>query len=242
MKRFVQGSARRRLPCLALSLVVLSLAGCGGGGQTTAPATSPPAAGGPRTLPVVAGSPISPGDYVTRFFQPPTSLSLTDGWKLNRESSLLLAISRVDDEKSTVELYALQEQPETASASVAIRTMRSRALDPNLIIKEFHLKPTKPEPVTLGGGEGLQFECATASLLDPESAPECFPIRCYLFTSSFGTGHRAGFFPEPDTKTRMIAVDVGEKTFAIAISAPVEKFDAFLTQAEEVLDTVKFNA
>jgi hypothetical protein len=100
--------------------------------------------------------------------------------------------------------------------------------NPNLDIE-------KPEPASVGGNKGVQFD-AVPSRLPQDYYGDCAQPCLPLIKST-------GFHVEmaKNEKARFIVLDdVEGETVAVAIIAPAVKFDEFLPKAQKVIETVKW--
>ena len=138
---------------LPVALVILALSACSGvGGQEQA--------NKPRHLP--EGSyPIAlhPGEYRSEEFEPSFSFDVGKGWENNRlETSDKLAISRGGEEDPVLVFRNLKEVYDYDKTG----TMQSVVRAPSDMVGWFqhhpYLDTEKPEPATVGGVKGLQFD------------------------------------------------------------------------------------
>jgi hypothetical protein len=107
-----------------------------------------------------------------------------------------------------------------------------------------YLQTSKPEPVTVGGVKGEQFDVVVKNV----------PQEYYgLCSQKFGPGHCVDLFgissglPEnliavyEEDKVRVIVLeDVRRETVTIYYSSPATEFDEFALEAQRVLDSVKW--
>jgi hypothetical protein len=92
-----------------------------------------------------------------------------------------------------------------------------------------YLNTDKPEPVSVGGVKGEQFDWVVA-----EDAPYA---QVETFKYSDGTGASAG----KGFKYRAIVLEnVKGETVTIGIGSKASEFDEFAPEAQKVLDTVKW--
>ena len=99
-----------------------------------------------------------------------------------------------------------------------------------------HLKTSKPEPVTVGGVKGVQFEVVVEDL--PEDYSGVCGSECVgLFRLSTG-------FPvslvEGDKVRLIVLDDVKGETVTIGFGSPATEFDEFAPEAQKVIDTVEW--
>ncbi len=95
------------------------------------------------------------------------------------------------------------------------------------------LKTTEPEPVTVAGIEGKQFD-AVLRQGKGYTHPDCGPSPSCVLLLGFEDGSTY-YYPE-ENKLRVISLDVGGEPVVILIEAPKERFDAFAKDASDVLD------
>ena len=105
-----------------------------------------------------------------------------------------------------------------------------------------YLQTSKPEPVTVGGVKGLQFDVVLGDL--PKGyIPTCSSIiddpNCVdLFRLS--TGEQL-FAAEGYSGRVIVLEDVEGETVTIGIFSPASEFEAFVPEAQKVIDTVKWS-
>jgi hypothetical protein len=90
--------------------------------------------------------------------------------------------------------------------------------------------------VSVGDASGMRIDVTVSSV--PKNHPRdlcggepCVPL---YPISEFRILSYEGF------KDRFVIVDVGNETMVIDIAAPADKFDAFLPEAQKVLDSVEW--
>jgi hypothetical protein len=211
------------------TLLLLALSSCGGaGGQEKAKA---------RHLPDDQKA-LRPGEYRSEEFKPSFSLTLGKGWhNVPLETSDKLAISRAGlfEEGPTLGFRNLQEVYEYTKNGTTSEVVKA----PKDMVGWFqhhpYLDTEKPEPATVGGVEGVQFDWMVS-----EDAPT-EDITLFEFTD--GTTGFAG----KGYKIRTIILEgVKGKTVTISIIGnpttgnPTTEFEDFLPKAQKVLDSVKW--
>jgi len=180
---------------------------------------------------------IPAGEYTTEEFEPSLSFRLEgQGWNMLPPSSRdalfilkdsplgllgFLHVSRIFDEE---ELSKETQKP---------------APDDLVAWIEHHpyLDASRPEQAPIGGVKGQQIEVTAARM--PVDHPQFCSDPCVpLF--ALGTRENAdNFWLYPNEKVRFIVLeDVEGKTVALSIDSTTEEFEAFLPEAENVLDTV----
>jgi hypothetical protein len=153
-----------RLGLLA-SLVVLVLSACGGGEKETKA----------RPLPEEQQT-LSPGTYRSEEFKPSLSFRVTKGWtNVPVESSDNLSIAR--GEKAGLGFANIQEvyKPTKTGTPTVMEP-------PKDLVGWFqhhpYLQASKPEPVTVGGVKGEQFDVVV------EDLPEDYPGACHTIVGT----------------------------------------------------------
>jgi len=117
--------------------------------------------------------------------------------------------------------------------------------------KHSYLNTTSPKPATVGGVKGKQLDITVAKL--PREWPRrdgkyfsatcdwgiCVPL--IVFKTGPRYGKPKGYGLAPGDKVRFIFIEgVEGKTVVVAIFTKAKQFDKFVTEAYEVLDTVKW--
>ena len=222
---------RRRMVSQALglgllaALVVLALSACGGGEKQQESR--------PRPLPEEPKA-LRPGEYRTEEFKPSFSFRVGKGWSSTPlEASDGLFIARGETKGiSFVNAQEVYEPTKTGTPNVVDA--------PEDMVGWFqqhpHLKTSKPEPVTVGGVKGVQFDVVVEDL--PEDYSGVCGSDCVgLFRLSAG-------FPislVEGEKVRLIVLkDVKGETVTLGFVSLATEFDEFAPEAQKVIDTVKW--
>jgi hypothetical protein len=225
--------ARRALRLgLLVTLVVLAMNACGGGeaargGQEQADAARP-LPQNPQAL--------RPGEYRTLEFEPSLSFRVGKGWS-NTETQL----------PDSIEVGEVEQQEETAWINfVNVKEVfkpgtRNEAEAPEDLVDWFqhhpYLKTDKPEPITVGGAQGVQFDVLVKDL--PEGYYGVCGRGCVDIFSLSG-GEQTTYFYETHKRRVIVLEDVKGTTVTIAFSSAAERFDEFVSEAQEVVDSVKW--
>jgi hypothetical protein len=214
-----------------LVMMTLALTGCSSGSsQEEAEAKARPLPEDEKAL--------RPGEYRSEEFKPSFSLTVGKGWKnTSLETSDKLAIERggVFEEGPALGFRNLQEVYEYDKTGTTPEVVKA----PKDMVGWFqhhpYLDTEKPEPATVGGVKGVQFDWIVS-----EDAPT-EEVTLYRFTD--GTTGYAG----KGYKIRTIILEgVKGKTVTISIIGnpttgnPTTEFDDFLPKAQKVLDSVKW--
>jgi hypothetical protein len=213
---------------LVLVGLALALGACSAGDQE----------GGAKARPLPEDEKaLRPGEYRSEEFKPSFSLTVGKGWKVAPpESSDRLAIARgeVFVEGPTLGFRNFQEVYEYTKKGTTGAVVKA----PKDMVGWFqhhpYLDTDKPEPATVGGVKGVQFDWIVS-----EDAPD--EITLFKFTDG-STGYAGKGY-----KIRSIILEgVKGKTVTISIIGnpttgnPTTEFEDFLPKAQKVLDTVKW--
>jgi hypothetical protein len=206
---------------LLLALVILALSACSGGAGGQEQANKP------RHLP--EGSyPIAlhPGEYRSKEFKPSFSFHVGKGWENNRlETSDKLAISRGGEGDPVLVFRNVQEVYDYDKTGTTLAVVKA----PKDMVGWFQhhpdLEAEKPEPTTVGGVKGVQFDFVVSEDLPSDD------ITLFKTTGDLGKEY----------KFRAIILEgVKGKTVTISIGAHANDFEGFLAKAQKVLDSVKW--
>jgi hypothetical protein len=221
---------------LLVALIALALSACaggGGGGGSAQEEAKAKEADQARPLPQDPG-PLRPGEYHSVDFKPSLSFHVGKGW-LTTETQLPDFIEVGQPGEGGWILFATVKEvykPGTLKVVEAPKDLVGWFQD------HPYLKTSKPEPVTVGGVKGKQFEAVVKDLpkdVYGECGAECVDI------SSQSSGEQSTYFLEANRERRVIVLeDVKGETVEIAFSCPPEKFDEFAPEAQKVLESVKW--
>jgi hypothetical protein len=103
-----------------------------------------------------------------------------------------------------------------------------------------YLLTDKPEPVTVGGVKGVQFDVVVENL--PEDHFGVCGSDCVDLFANLSTNSALPVFQVESDKVRLIVLeDVnGDNTVTISLVSPATEFDEFAPEAQEVIDTVEW--
>jgi hypothetical protein len=214
---------------LVLIGVTLVLSACGGGGSAQEEAKARPLPEDPQKL--------RPGEYRSEEFKPSFSLTVGKGWhNVPLETSDKLAIQRGGPEEGpTLGFRNLQEVYEYTKNGTTSAVVKA----PKDMVGWFqhhpYLDTEKPEPATVGGVKGVQFDWIVS-----EDAPYD-EITLYRFTDESvgyaGKGYKIRTIILEGVKGKTVTISViGNPT----TGNPTTEFDDFLPKAQKVLDSVKW--
>jgi hypothetical protein len=228
---------RRKLgSLLILSACILALGSCGtaddgaqgNGSETTAAVAD-------RALP--AEGPVARGRYGSEEFSSPLSFGVReDGWQVvltEREGGF--AIGQGASSVGFLDVARVFDRDAPGEA------IQRPAPDDLIAWVEGHpyLETSRPMQTSVGGVRGRRIDATAAKL--PKEFPRICSGPCVpLF--NFG-GPDDDYWLGLDEKVRIIVLDdVGGRRVTVLLAASPEGFEAFLPRAQEVLDTVEWEA
>jgi len=214
---------------LLVVLVVLALSACGGGEKK---AKARPLPEDPKTL--------RPGTYRSEEFKPSLSFRVGKGWSSSpflEEASDALQITR--GQTAGLGFANVQEVYKPT------RTVSQIVDAPKDMVGWFqqhpYLQTSKPEPVTVGGVKGLQFEVVVGD------RPQYYIPTC---TSIIGNPNCVDLFRlstgepillvEGDKAGIIVLEDVEGETVTIGFVSPASEFGEHAPEAQKVLESVEW--
>jgi hypothetical protein len=212
---------------LLVTLVVLALSACGGEGSAQEEAKA-------RPLPLYPPEALSPGEYHSVKFKPPLSFEVSKGWTITENQVSDFIELTQQGEIDSLNFANVKEVYKPGTTNVV------DAPEDLLGWLQHHpyLKTSKPQPVTVGGVKGEQLEVLVDHLpKNPNGycGSDCLDI---FNLSDTGIG---GYFKEVNKRKVIVLEDVKGDTVVIWYAAPPDEFDEFATEAQKVLDTVKWS-
>jgi hypothetical protein len=221
MRRRLLSAAPMVVAVLVVVGLVLALDACGAGGSKEDAKARP--------LPEDVKA-LHPGEYRSEEFKPSLTFTVGKGWNnVPLETSDKLAIARGGVEGPNLRFRDLQEVYDYDKTGTTPEVVKA----PKDMVGWFqhhpYLDTEKPEPATVGGVKGVQFDYVLT-----EDAPS-EEIDLFRYTDGDTGGIGKG------DKIRAIVLEgVKGNTVTIGISSPADEFDDFLPEAQKVLDTVKW--
>jgi hypothetical protein len=222
--------ARRALGLGLLAMLVLSVTSACGEGEKESKA---------RPLPE-AEKALRPGTYRSQEFKPPLSFHVGKGWSSTppEEASDDLVIAR--GQTAGLGFFNVQDvyKPTTTGSANVVDAPKDMV---GWLQQHPYLQTSKPEPVTVGGVKGLQFDMVMVDLPKGYN-PTCSSIidnpNCVdLFRLSTGDPI---FLAEGEKMRVIVLEDVEGETVTIGFVSPASEFGEFVPEAQKVIDTVKW--
>src|SRR5215212_4231041 len=213
---------------LLVTLLLLALSACGGagaGGQEQAKA---------RPLPLYENG-LRPGEYHSVKFKPPLSFKVSKPWS-----------NTAEQRSDWIELGYEGDTGFISFANVK-KVLKPGTYDvvdaPEDLVGWFqhhpYLKTSKPQPITLGGVKGEQFD-ASVDHLPKDYYGNCGPDCLDIFYQS--GGEEIGNFKAINRERRVFVFgDVNGETVVIWFASEADKFDRFAPEAQKVVDSVKWS-
>jgi hypothetical protein len=211
---------------LLMILVVLALSACGGGGGQEQ-------ANKPRPLPEDEKT-LRPGVYRSEEFKPSFSFRVAKGWTNSPpEASDTVGITRA--EVGGLGFANVQEvyKPTKTGLPNVVEAPKDMV---GWFQHHPYLQTDKPEPVTVGGVKGEQFDVVVGDL--PEDYSGVCGWHCVgLFRLSTGAQVVLG----EAYKLRLIVLeDIKGETVTMGFASQATDFVEFAPEAQKVIDTVKW--
>jgi len=188
---------------------------------------------------------IHPGTYSSEEFKPSISFNVGEGWKSGGEQSDSIWIAQGDPEKSyyirSLGIINVSKVYEWYKLGKSDYVYSKQVPAPKDLVAWFHRHPYlqagQPEPITVGGVNGVQFDVAVDRPLPKNFAAACGKNCVDLFGTS---NERLTFLYEAFTAHIVILKDVKGDTVVIEFDSPDIEFDDFLPKAQKVVDSVKW--
>jgi hypothetical protein len=213
-------------------VVVLALSACGGDGKK---AKARPLPEDPKAL--------RPGTYCSEEFKPSLSFRVGKGWssapwKAYGEASDDLEITR--GQTAFLTFVNAQEVYKPTKTGSAIVVDAPKNID-GWLQQHPYLQTSKPEPVTVGGVKGVEFDVVVGDLPKGYN-PTCSSIvgnpNCVDLVR-LSTGGPI-LLVEGDKARVIVLEDVGGETVTIGFGSPTSEFEEFAPEGQKVVDTVKW--
>jgi hypothetical protein len=214
---------------LLVVVVVLALSACGGDEKK---AKARPLPEDPKAL--------RPGTYRSEEFKPSLSFHVGKGWSSSplEEASDFLEIAR--GQTAGLNFTNVQEvyKPTKTGSANVVDTPKDMV---GWQQQHPYLQTSKPEPVTVGGVKGLQFDVVLGDL------PQTYSGTCTTIVGNpncvdlvrLSTGEPI-FLAEGEKAGVIVLEDLEGETVTIGFFSPASEFEEFVPEAQKVIDTVKW--
>jgi hypothetical protein len=225
---------------LLVALVVLALSACGGEKQQELK---------PQPLPEEQQE-LRPGVYRSEEFKPSLSFRVGEGWSNSppeASDALLLQLTR--DETVGLGFVNAQEvyKPTKTGTPKVVEAPEDMV---GWFQQHPYLRTSEPEPVTVGGVKGVQFEMVVKDLPENYSGPCVWYLRdCVdIFETSSvvesevvgGSGEGWIAFRKDNKQRLFVLEDVKGKTVTMGFTIPATEFDEQAPEAQKVIDSVEW--
>jgi hypothetical protein len=214
-----------RLGLLA-TLVVLALSACGGDREQ---------ADGPRPLPEDEKA-LRPGEYRSEEFKPSLSFRVGKGWSSTpAEASDLLHIMRGETAGLIFAVINEVYKPSRTGSPEVVEAPEDLV---GWLQHHPYLQTSKPEPITVGGVKGKQFDVVVEDL--PEDYYGVCGQDCVDMTKV--ADGRVLFQPKEERTRLIVLEDVEGETVTVALHSQTTEFDEFTPEAQKVVTSVKWTS
>jgi hypothetical protein len=215
---------------LVISGVGLALSACGRGGSAQQEAKGRPLPRDPKSL--------RPGEYHSVVFKPSLSFHVGKGWantKAQLPDSIEVGEVKQQEETGWINIVNVKEvfKPGTRKVVEAPKDLVG------WFQRHPYLKTDKPEPATVGGVKGVQFDVLVKDL--PEDYYGVCERGCVDIFNLSG-GEQTTYFSEANKRRVIVLEDVKGDTVTIAFSSATDRFDEFTPEAQKVVESVKWGS
>ncbi len=216
-----------------LTIVMIALAACGGGGSAQEEKAEK-VRHIPEDSQTYEGKPLPAGDYVSEEFKPAMSFTLVKGW-IRGGPELRNAWGLQDIENDAFWLFfTTAEEVYDPKGSDGLKITAAPEDMVAWLQANPHMSSEEPKPTSVGGEKGVQFDAIVTGAVE---SPEC--VGCVdlpLFHDSAGASG-----VEKGEKVRFIVLeDVKGETVTIFVETSPQGFEEFLPKAQKVVDSVKW--
>ena len=181
---------------------------------------------------------LRPGEYRSEEFKPSLSFRVGKGWSsapLETSDGLFIA----QGETKVIGFVNAQEvyKPTKTGTPNVVDAPEDMV---GWFQQHLYLQTDNPEPVTVGGVKGVQFDVVVEDLPEDYSGvcPGCgvgSGVGIFRLSSGSSVAYR-----EADKSRLIVLEDVKGETVTLGFSSPATEFDEFAPEAQKVVDSVKW--
>jgi hypothetical protein len=220
------GMRRSMLLLSATTMALLALTACSGGASQEEAKVSP--------LPEQHQD-LRPGEYRTEEFEPSASFRVGGGWFTSPpEDSDVLQLEYGETAGLAFTNVQGVFKPTESGTTQVVEAPEDLA---GWFQHHPYLKTGKPEPITVGGVKGVEFDLTLAEDLPKDYASEC-GTNCVDILSTQGSGHPIAY--EGDKTHYVVLEDVEGETVTIDYGGLATDFDKVAPQAQKLVDSVEW--
>jgi hypothetical protein len=212
---------------LLVTIIALALSACGGNEQVSKPQPLPEEEQQLRT-----------GVYRSEEFKPSLTFRVGEGWSTLPPEAIDTLFIVQGETRRIGFVNAFEVYKPTKSGALNV------VEEPEDMVGWFqehpYLQTSKPEPVTVGGIKGVQFDVVVENL--PEDHYGVCGSECVDLFANLSTVSALPVFQVEGDKVRLIVLEdvKGDNRVVISLVSPATEFDDFAPEAQEVIDTVEW--
>src|SRR5215217_1458647 len=212
------------------TLLILALSACGGAGGQEEQAKA-------RPLPLYSTEKaLHPGEYHSVKFKPALSFKVGKGWSIT--AFQLSEFIQLGYEGGTGVNYLAFANVKEVFKPGTLEVVDAPKDLVGWLQHHPYLKTSKPQPVTVGGVKGEQLDVLVELPKDYSVDPECSDC---LDIAPLSNDQAAAIFQEGNKRKVFVLEDVKGDTVMIWFAAPPDEFDELATEAQKVVDSVKWS-
>lgn len=211
---------------LLVALLVFAVSACGGDEQRQESKARP--------LPEERQA-LRPSTYSSEEFEPSLSFRVGEGWSTSppeMSDALLLTRGHETGGLGFANAHEVYKPTKTGRPDV-VEAPEDMV---GWFQKHPYLQTDEPEPVTVGGVKGEQFDVVLGDL--PEDYLGVCGRDC-VATIRFSDGTRMGIYPEDKLRLTVLE-DVKGETVTMGFGSRTTEFDEFAPEAQKVIDSVEW--
>ena len=222
---------RAMLALAATAMILVALTACGGG-------SAQEQSNKPRSLPEKEGTALSPGEYRSEEYEPSLSFRVGKGWASGGEEApdvLYLKHRRMDVSGAGWLLFV--NVPQVRKPGTQGQWVEAPKDMVGWYQHHPYLQTTKPEPISVGGVKGVQFDVVVEDVpkdYNGECGSDCVDLLRVV-----GSGSPSVW--EKEKQRTIVLEDVKGETVTIIYTFLAPEFDEMAPEAQRVIDSVKWS-